>query len=1271
MKKLFLALFVLLIGIASTSAQDNFSLASIEASQDESAQRLAEIETPWEQLSPETQQRLIEAADTELLLAEMAKARDRFQEALLAALVQMSMLEIRLGEEQSARYEEGQRLSARIAALEMMLDENGRERLAEVADELFLVSTEKEREDLRDAHSLALEQIASLESKLALEQASRMDESQRLAARIAALEANLDEEARMRLLEAAAAQAVQERLEEAEGESAKRFAEIGMLREQLDEIDRERLAEAAAAALLLGGVEKEREDLRDAHSLALEQIASLESKLALEQASRMDESQRLAARIAVLEGNLDEEARQRLVELAALEAAREKLEATQGESSRRFSEIETLKEQLGAETQGRLIDAAATALLLADIEKARNRLQDAHVAALAQVSMLEIRFAEEQGERQEESQRLAARIAALEGKLDEEAQLRLIEVVALEVARKQLESTREESEQRLADIESLNKQLDAKERARLMEAAAAELLLGSTEKERDEIRTAHSAALAEIMLLESRLSEEQSSRLSEKQRLATRIAVLEAKLDEEARNRLIEIAALQAAKEQLENAEGLSEQRLAEIGNLRERLDEKESERLLESAAAEVLLNEFEKQQEMLDAELAKAKEEVVILEKTHKMEQDAAAEEKQILATRIAVLLEDLEDRERQRLMEVAAAKTMQNELDVVRSLIDERTAKIEALESELSESQRQRLAAAAAETVLREKLQELEDQREQLTLDFQRARKRVAVLETEVAEERNSKDEEVRRLATRIAALQKDLDEKEEERLIQIAAAQSLRDRLGKNESDTSIRIAAIKDLENRLGESERERAVKAAAAQLLSQKIEEQQKKLEEELAKARQDLVATEQSAEDDRKSQEEEIAELRNRLALLTNEISEEERRRLLEAAAAKIVRKELEEAKEDSTRLARHVELLRSENREDEKERLAQIEGLKVELDDKERERLREAAAAEAIRKRLEEAERRRLQEQRQYESDARDAQIAMSLEWERLKKEAEDALTLLAAAQEAKIKEGKRAEEALSESEKNVTLLKIARRNLESEEAFSAESRRKIALLNEQMLDLRTQVRSLSETLDASSSNDNSSQVEIKNLGERLNQALAREAAEKKRRLEAETKERKRLEEQAKQLERYKSEFFGRLRELLEGRDGVAIEGDRFLFSSEVLFETGRTELSEAGEGQLAVIASLINDLSSSIPKDVDWIIRVDGHTDDVPFAGDGQFGDNWELSQGRSLAVVRYLVDFHGVPEKRLAAAGFGEHRPISANDTPEGRSRNRRIELKLTEP
>ena len=154
------------------------------------------------------------------------------------------------------------------------------------------------------------------------------------------------------------------------------------------------------------------------------------------------------------------------------------------------------------------------------------------------------------------------------------------------------------------------------------------------------------------------------------------------------------------------------------------------------------------------------------------------------------------------------------------------------------------------------------------------------------------------------------------------------------------------------------------------------------------------------------------------------------------------------------------------------------------------------------------------------------------------------------------------------------------------------------------------------------------------------------------------------------KDLENYRSEFFGRLRQVLAGREGVRIEGDRFVFSSEVLFEPASADLSPSGEEQIANVVSILRDVSGEIPSEIDWIIRVDGHTDKVPLSGTGRYRDNWDLSQGRALSVVRYMTDALGFDPSRLAATGFGEYRPAAAGDTPEAYAQNRRIELKLTE-
>jgi chemotaxis protein MotB len=152
-------------------------------------------------------------------------------------------------------------------------------------------------------------------------------------------------------------------------------------------------------------------------------------------------------------------------------------------------------------------------------------------------------------------------------------------------------------------------------------------------------------------------------------------------------------------------------------------------------------------------------------------------------------------------------------------------------------------------------------------------------------------------------------------------------------------------------------------------------------------------------------------------------------------------------------------------------------------------------------------------------------------------------------------------------------------------------------------------------------------------------------------------------------ELNRYRSDFFGRLREILSDRENIRIVGDRFVFQSEVLFPSGGNELNEMGQAEMAKLAAALIDLAEEIPSEINWVLRVDGHTDNVPLSGTGRYKDNWELSSARATSVVKYLMA-NGVPANRLVAAGFGEHQPIASGDTPDVRQQNRRIELKLTE-
>lgn len=215
----------------------------------------------------------------------------------------------------------------------------------------------------------------------------------------------------------------------------------------------------------------------------------------------------------------------------------------------------------------------------------------------------------------------------------------------------------------------------------------------------------------------------------------------------------------------------------------------------------------------------------------------------------------------------------------------------------------------------------------------------------------------------------------------------------------------------------------------------------------------------------------------------------------------------------------------------------------------------------------------------------------------------------------------------------------------LSDERALTAEGQEQVALLNAQIAELRRQLETVAAALGSSEARDRESQVQIADLGRRLNLALA-----------------SRVEE----LGRYRSEFFGRLRETLGGRPDIRIVGDRFVFQSEVLFNSGSATLEERGRDELSNLAATLLDIASRIPPEVNWILRVDGHTDVRPI-NTPQFPSNWELSTARAIAVVRALRD-QGIPADRLAAAGFGEFQPIDTSGTEAAFARNRRIEIKF---
>jgi len=236
-------------------------------------------------------------------------------------------------------------------------------------------------------------------------------------------------------------------------------------------------------------------------------------------------------------------------------------------------------------------------------------------------------------------------------------------------------------------------------------------------------------------------------------------------------------------------------------------------------------------------------------------------------------------------------------------------------------------------------------------------------------------------------------------------------------------------------------------------------------------------------------------------------------------------------------------------------------------------------------------------------------------------------------------------------ELEEKVTQLlsKVSNKDeqLITEKKLSQTARAQIALLNKQVTALRKQILQIANILEASEKIAKKRRVKIVNLGKRLNAALASKVQE---------------------LARYRSEFFGRLRDVLGSQPGIRIVGDRFVFQSEVLFSKGSDQLENEGQKQIQQLAGTLKAITVKIPKNIDWILRVDGHTDQIPIRTT-RFPSNWELSTARAISVVKFLVQ-RGISPTNLAATGFGEFQPIDPRDTEEAYIRNRRIELKLTQ-
>ncbi|MAN98345.1 peptidoglycan -binding protein [uncultured Roseovarius sp.] len=389
-------------------------------------------------------------------------------------------------------------------------------------------------------------------------------------------------------------------------------------------------------------------------------------------------------------------------------------------------------------------------------------------------------------------------------------------------------------------------------------------------------------------------------------------------------------------------------------------------------------------------------------------------------------------------------------------------------------------------------------------------------------------------------------------------------------------------------------------------------------------------------------------------AALEQQLSAEEQARLAEAAAAEALRARLAKADAELTAMTLALEEQRK-RAEETLTLLAAAETARSDLNNQLAQALLDAEQDATA----QEADIARLQGEL---AEMRDTAAQTAQEAQAVRDQLVAALAAQRAAEAA-------AETQMTEAEQRAALLAEARARLAAEAAQATEAQKQQALLNQQVAALRQQLSGLQALLDESKAREAETEVQLQSLGNELNTALARVAAEERRRRIAEEERTRLLEAEKENLEKYRSEFFGRLRDVLGQQEGVQIVGDRFVFSSEVLFAPGEAELSPAGRGEIAKVAGILRNVIGEIPEGINWVLQVDGHTDNVPIIEGARFADNWALSQARALSVVRYLTEVLGFPAERLSANGYGEFQPVNPADTPEARAQNRRIELKLT--
>ncbi|MDA9990008.1 peptidoglycan -binding protein [Paracoccaceae bacterium] len=731
------------------------------------------------------------------------------------------------------------------------------------------------------------------------------------------------------------------------------------------------------------------------------------------------------------------------------------------------------------------------------------------------------------------------------------------------------------------------------------------------------------------------LETEKANLLSKREALNLALATARTEIDqaaEEARRKAAERQALESLIENLNNERDESSvliaQQTEDLQNLEDVLSEKEAARLVSSAAAEALRSKLA----YADSELTAM---TLALE-----EQRRKAEETLIILAAAQAAKSDFEEILRDTLFALEAAKVkLQAQGDEISNL----EAKASNAASEFDKSELALAAAFARQINLETRINVL---KEQLATSIQNG---------------VNKEAEFGVLGQSLLDAQSQIDLLErtrltgEERLAQLQVRLSgvllnlkkMRLEQGKTKKSTQDLQSSLSQTERELLDTQKLNAEKETFVASLEQKITSLLLELDQKDQRLKVQ-VARQAALQDELEISKKAFASEQSTNAV-SNQITQTVKEQLAEALL------NLTQTKKDRENANRGVLKLREQLKKIESNTLTDKRSIEA--------KLAAALAATAVAKEKSE----QVQEQLKQALSAK-----------------------LIAENQSAVRLDKTVEKELLRSQA-MALLKEKENELQKSTQETLRLEKQTTILNVQLAQLRRQMGQLQALLEVSEQKDIDSKVKLQNMGNRLNAALARAVVQERKTRKLEEAERKRLEDEkmrlekeqlrleeekkilsetTEDLEKYKSEFFGRLREVLSKREGVRVVGDRFVFSSEVLFAAGQAKLSRDGQKEITKVGHILNEIMIEIPKNIDWIIRIDGHTDSTPIKNSEFFEDNWDLSQARALSVVRFMISELDIPPHRLAANGFGEFQPINRDTSFEAKAQNRRIELKLTE-